>query len=274
MFKDAILGLGPEVEFDPARDLAISLAKDRGLHVLGVSFSFVPVYPATTPMELFGADYINAYKAENRSTAKTAADRFMKITSQSGVKGAVRTIEAPVAEISRQFAEMARHFDLVIMDQPKPDHWHAELIIEAVLFESGRPVIVVPYIYSGEFKLDHVTVCWDGSRAAARAIADALPLLQRARKVDILTVRTAKGDEFSISGMEGHLARHGVKASAVVLTSQKGDEASAILNHASDTATNLIVMGGYGHSRLREFVLGGVTLGLLRSMTAPVLMSH
>jgi nucleotide-binding universal stress UspA family protein len=101
-----------------------------------------------------------------------------------------------------------------------------------------------------------------------------MPFLQRAKKVDLLTIATGGADEFSSADMKDHLARHGVNVASKRLTSKRGDEANAILNHAADTSTDFIVMGGYGHTRLREFILGGVTLGILRSMTAPVLLSH
>jgi nucleotide-binding universal stress UspA family protein len=274
MLRDAIAGLGFEADFDPARDFALSLAKELDLHVLGTAFALVPVYPATTPMEIFGADYINAYRKETELAAKRAVDHCTRAAKALGVKSATRVLKATVAEAGREFAKLARHFDIAILNQPKSKQWEVEQIVETTLFESGRPIVVVPYIYSGSVKLNHVTVCWDGSRAAARAIADSMPLLQRSQKVDILTVRTDSGDDFSTADIEGHLARHGVTAAGLSPRSEKGEEANTILNHVSDAGSDLIVMGGYGHNRLREFVLGGVTRELLQSMTAPVLMSH
>jgi nucleotide-binding universal stress UspA family protein len=274
MLRDAIAGLGFEADFDPGRDFALSLAKELDLHVLGAAFALVPVYPATTPMELFGADYISAYRKETELAAKRAIGHCARATKALGVKSATRVIKATVAEAGREFAKVARHFDLAILNQPKEKQWEVEQIVETTLFESGRPIVVVPYVYTGSVILDHATVCWDGSRAAARAVADAMPLLKRSQKVDILTVRTDSRDDFSSADMEGHFARHGVTAWGISLRSEKGQEANTILNHAADAGTNLIVMGGYGHNRFREFVLGGVTRELLKSMTAPVLMSH
>jgi nucleotide-binding universal stress UspA family protein len=275
MLRDAIVGLGFEADFDPARNFAISLAKELDLHVLGTAFALVPVYPATTPMEIFGVDYVNAYRRENEVAAKRVIDHYARAAKDLGVvKSATRVVQSPVAEAGREFAKIARHFDLAILNQPKPKEWEGELIVETTLFESGRPIVAVPYIYSGSVKLNHITVCWDGSRAAARAIADAMPLLQRSRNVDILTVRTDGDGDFSAADIEGHLARHGISAAGLSIRSEMGEEGNTILNHAADAGTNLIVMGGYGHNRFREFILGGVTRVLLQSMTAPVLMSH
>jgi nucleotide-binding universal stress UspA family protein len=134
----------------------------------------------------------------------------------------------------------------------------------------------VPYIQQAGLKLDRVMVCWDGSRVAARATADALPLLARAGTTELVTVTDASGDADEIPGIDiaGHLARHGIKVELKRIVRADIDVANLILSHAADTSADLIVMGGYGHSRLREFVLGGVTRGLLQSMTVPTFMSH
>ena len=151
-----------------------------------------------------------------------------------------------------------------------------EKIVEAALFDSGRPVIVVPYIQKAPLKLDRVMVCWDGSRAAARAIADATPLLERAGLVEVVIIANERGKQDKIEGadMGQHLARHGLEVEVKRIDYGNLDVADALLSHAADSDVDFIVMGGYGHSRLREFVLGGVTRSILRTMTAPVLMSH
>ena len=119
-------------------------------------------------------------------------------------------------------------------------------------------------------------VCWDGSRAATRAIADAMPFLEKAKQVEVVVVgnKPPKSDEVPGADLGQHLARHGVKVDVKRITSPDIDVASTILSYAADSSADMIVMGGYGHSRLREFVLGGVTRGILESMTVPVLMSH
>ena len=148
-------------------------------------------------------------------------------------------------------------------------------MIEGALFESGRPIIVVPYIQKEGLTLDRVLVCWDGGRTAARAIADALPFLMRAKAVELLIVtEPRKQDEINGANMTEHLARHGVSVALKRISRGDIDVQSAILSHAADSSANFIVMGGYGHSRLREFILGGVTRNMLTSMTVPVLMSH
>jgi nucleotide-binding universal stress UspA family protein len=144
------------------------------------------------------------------------------------------------------------------------------------LFESGRPVLIVPYIQKTPLKLGRMMACWDGSRSAARAIADALPILARAKTVEIFTVTGEAGKDSELEGSDiaHHLARHGVRVEVERQVADDIDVGSVILSRAADSSADLIVMGGYGHSRLREFVLGGATRKILASMTAPVLMSH
>jgi len=119
-------------------------------------------------------------------------------------------------------------------------------------------------------------MCWDGSRAATRAIADSLPLINRAKQIEVVIIGNgpAKSGEVPGADLGAHLARHKLKVDVKRITAPDIDVASTILSYAADSSADLIVMGGYGHSRLREFVLGGATRGILESMTVPVLMSH
>ncbi len=175
------------------------------------------------------------------------------------------------------FGRVARRFDLSVVGQREPNKMTPEdLFVEGALFESGRPVIVVPYIQKAGIKLNHVMVCWDGSRAAARALADAMPLLQKAKQVDVVIIANDRGKSDEIPGADigQHLARHGLEVEVKRLTSPDIDVASTVLSYAADSSTDFIVMGGYGHSRLREFVLGGATRGMIAAMTVPTLMSH
>ena len=163
------------------------------------------------------------------------------------------------------------------MRQAEPDQAALDgLIVEAALFDSGRPMLVVPYIQRNGLRLDRILLCWDGSRSSARAVADALPFLRRAKAVEVVTVASepAKSDEMRGADIAHHLARHGVKVELKRIVTAETDVASTILSHAADSSADFLVMGGYGHSRLREFILGGVTREILASMTVPVLMSH
>jgi nucleotide-binding universal stress UspA family protein len=182
-----------------------------------------------------------------------------------------------LAGASENFGAMARRFDLSVVGQAEPGKVAPEeLIVEGALFGSGRPVVVVPYIQKSGVRLDRVMVCWDASRAAARAVADAMPLLARAKAVDVVIVASErpKSDEIPGADIGQHLARYNLNVEVKRIVTTETDVANTLLSHAADTAADFIVMGGYGHSRLREFILGGVTRGILASMTVPALMSH
>ena len=176
------------------------------------------------------------------------------------------------------FSEMARRYDLsVVMQSDNKNGVNNDILIEATLFESGRPLIVVPYIQKEGMNLDRIVCCWDGSRAAARAINDALPLLQKARAVELFIVaneKTGNGREIRGVAIGSHLARHGIKVEVVTLPAADIDVANVILSRVADCSASMIVMGGYGHSRFREFILGGATRGVLTTMTVPVFISH
>jgi nucleotide-binding universal stress UspA family protein len=162
--------------------------------------------------------------------------------------------------------------------QSEPNGVDNDDMIETSLFQSGRPLMVVPYIQKDGLTLDHVVCCWDGSRAAARAINDGLALLVKATTVDLLIVLNEKTNTAPniIRGAEmaKHLARHDVKVQIVTVAAADIDVSNAILSYVADVSGTLIVMGGYGHASLREVILGGVTRDMLESTTVPVFMSH
>ena len=276
MIKDIVVNLSVGEKAGPADDYAVSVAATFGAHLAGIAFLFDPIVPVS------GAGYIPAevieiQERENETATRAALDRFATSCSRAGVGAEPLTLSTSFAGAGDQFGRIARRFDLSIVGQAEPETSAVEdIIAEAALFESGRPVIVVPYIQKAPLKLDRVMLCWDGSRAAARAIADAMPLLERAGRVEVVIVANERGKQDEIAGadMGAHLARHGLDVEVKRTTLGGIDVADVILSHAADAGSDFIVMGGYGHSRLREFVLGGVTRSIFRSMTIPVLMSH
>ena len=275
MIKDIVVNLGLGTH-DPAGDYAISVAEAFGAHVLGIAVAYEPVIPGTV-MGGIPPEIIESQRAESNQKARTAVSRFEQAVKRTGVSGETRTISASISGAADQIGRIGRRFDLVIVGQPErqkslPD----EVVDEGVLFESGRPVIFVPFIQKGGMKLDRIMVCWDGSRAASRAIADAMPFLKKAKQVEVVIIadKPGKKDEIAGADLGQHLARHGLKVDVKRITSPEIDVPSTILSYAADSSADMIVMGGYGHSRLREFVLGGATRGLLEAMTIPVLMSH
>jgi nucleotide-binding universal stress UspA family protein len=276
MIKDIVVNLTVDEKPSPACDYAVSVAAAFDAHLAGVAFLYDPIVPVSGAGYI-PADVIEAQERDNEKATRAALDRFNAACSRAGVRAEPLTLSASFGGVGEQFSRIARRFDLSIVGQAEPESSAVEEIIaESALFESGRPVIIVPYIQKAPLKLDNVMVCWDGSRAAARAIADSMPLLAKAGRVEVVIVTNERGkrDEIEGADMGEHLARHGLNVDVNRTALGDIDVADVLLSHAADAGSDFIVMGGYGHSRLREFVLGGVTRSIFRSMTAPVLMSH
>jgi nucleotide-binding universal stress UspA family protein len=276
MIKDLVVNLAVGTDRDRAAQFAISIAAAFQAHIAGVAFAYDPAMTPTI-MDGLSAGWIDAQRAENLAAAQAAVDRFEEAVRREGVSAEHRIVESSLGAAPNMFARIARHFDLSVVGQTAPDIALPEdLLIEAALFESGRPAVIVPYIQTDDIKLNHVLVCWDHGRHAARAVADALPLLARSKKVEIVIVtrHDGKANDLPGAGIAEHLARHGLNVELKRLIASDLDVANAVLSYAADVGADFIVMGGYGHSRLREFVLGGATYGMLQSMTVPVLMAH
>jgi len=261
---------------DVAGEYAVSVAAAFDAHVLGVVFAYAPTIRRSVA-HTAAARLIEEQRQTSEAAAQAAAARFDAAARRAGVSAASHVFIATLPGAPDIFGPLARRFDLSVVGQPEPNKVAPEdLIIEAALFDSGRPVIVVPYIHKAPFKLDRVLVAWDGSRTAARALGDAMPFITRAAAVDVVVVTTepVKSDEIPGADVAEMLARHGVVVELRRIGAAGISVADTILNYASDSAADLIVMGGYGRSRLREFVLGGTTRAMLTSMTTPVLLSH
>ncbi len=276
MIKDIVVNLSVSKEGSPAGDYAVSVAGAFAAHLTGIACVFDPIVPVSGTGYI-PAEVIEAQQADNEAAAKAAIDRFAAATARAGLSAEPLTLSASFAGAGDQFGRIARRFDLAVVGQAEPETSTVDdIIAETTLFDSGRPMIMVPYIQRTPLKLDNVMVCWDGSRPAARAIADAMPLLEKAGRVEIVIITNERGKQDEIEGadMGQHLARHGLKVDVHRIVGGNIDVADALLSHAADSGADFMVMGGYGHSRLREFVLGGVTHSIFRSMTVPALLSH
>jgi nucleotide-binding universal stress UspA family protein len=276
MVKDIVVNLTGGHPQDFAADYAISLAAAFSAHIAGVGFIYEPVIPGSV-LGGVPTDLIEVQREENSKTAKTAISRFEAAAKAAGVSAETRVVDASVAGAADLFGRIARRFDIAVVGQARREQGASEeLLIEGALFGSGRPLVIVPYVQTHGLTLARILVCWDGSRPAARAIADAMPFLSRAKAIDIVVVTGERDKSGEITGknMRRHLERHGIQTEIKHITGAGVEAQNAILSHAADSGADFMVMGGYGHSRLREFILGGVTRGILRSMTVPVLMSH
>jgi nucleotide-binding universal stress UspA family protein len=175
----------------------------------------------------------------------------------------------------------ARYADLAVLGQRDPGaalHANAGDVAAATLLASGRPILVLPYVGDYPTVGRKALVGWKSTREAARAVSDALPLLQQADVVTVLSINPEGGiggdGDVPAGDIALHLTRHGVNAVAAHTVAKEIPEGDALLNYADDIGADLIVAGGYGHSRTREVLFGGVTRTLLKTMTLPALLSH
>ena len=277
MLQDLLVHVPTTQPARPVVNYATSLAARLGARLDAIAFGFEPINAELT---FEGAAAVAAVMELQRERALQEADAALKVFETEarlqGVTFSSRKAAAIPAEVAETVGSLARLYDLTIVAQPVSGASALyNLVPEAVLFNSGRPMLMVPYIHERPFEAKRIMVCWDGKRAAARAVLDAMPFLSAAEAVEIIAINEDSGTtEATAAALATHLVRKNIAAKAERLTAERGEIHNTMLSAAADRGTQLIVMGGYGHSRLREFVLGGATRGILQSMTVPVLMSH
>ena len=258
---------------------ATSLAKKQKAYLIGIYVIPQIVIPSPVAAEAW-TSLVDIERERFVERSEQLQAQFEKACKAANVKSEWRSIDA-VLSVADVVIKHALCADVVIMAQADPDDRDAKIqaeIVERVLIESGRPILVMPY--AGHFKSigDNALIAWTPAKESARAVFDALPLLQKAKRVKVMTVNpqdqngqmvTSTATQCALS-----LARHGVKAEADHTSSGEISVGNELLSRAADFGADLLVMGGYGHSRFRETVFGGVTKEILHHMTMPVLMSH
>ena len=283
--RDLLVVLDGSPRSDVVLDVAIGLARRHEAHLTGLcplevlmphNLAFaLGGYPALSTLE--GA--ANQLEAEALAKANGIEAGFRDQLKRNEVLGDWQLGRGGVVDVVTLHARAA---DLVVMGQADPDHPlppAAHRLVDDVLMTSGRPLLLVPF--AGRFDTigTNVLLGWNGTREAARAANDAMLLIEPQATVTVLTVERgrAASELGTVPGgdIAAHLARHGFKVTAArSATDGTISDADALLSYASDIGTDLLVVGGYGHSRAREMVLGGVSRGLLQHMTVPVLISH
>ncbi|WP_289032398.1 universal stress protein [uncultured Roseibium sp.] len=260
----------------PAAKYAIDLAANNDAHVTGLAVAFEPVVPAfaAAPMPV---DYLQAAHEQAVGAARDAQKSFDELARVAAVKTESRVADVLTGGPLEGLLQHCRTTDLVVIGQENPDALEPmrELLIETVLFESGVPVLIVPYIGVAQSEAKNVVIGWDGSSTATRAIHAALPMLDKAEKITVLVVeKNVNEDSQPGAEIATYLARHDLDVTIDVITNPQTGIADTLLNYVSDNGNDLVVMGGYGHSRMREFLFGGATREILKAMTVPVLMAH
>jgi nucleotide-binding universal stress UspA family protein len=276
-YKSIVVFLDNSERCTQRLEFGVSMALNHQAHLTGLYMVYEPSYPLipdagferlAIELEEFAALKKRQMEQKFRDAAVKAGVAAFDWCAFSGNEGAFAAVRVRTA-------------DLAIVGQRDPEDdetFIAEGFPELVVLGGARPALFLPYTGALPKSFKTVMVAWNGGREAARAIADALPLLTRADKVLVTTVTTTADtremDDVPGVDVAAYLSRHGVKAEVTRSAGIDIDAGEWLLSQASDLGADLLVMGAYGHARLREFVLGGVTRTLLKSMSIPVLMSH
>ncbi|MDE2065261.1 MAG: universal stress protein [Bradyrhizobium sp.] len=277
MYKNLLVHIPTELSPRPAIDASVSLAMTCGaeLEAFAVGYESVNDVPFVAEGGAAMAPLFEAQHASALDLANGALAVFEVEAKAANVKHKSRALGASFAEAAAIVSANARLCDLTIVSQPDPDRETFDnQLPQTLLLQVGGPLLVVPYIFHGALSTARIGICWDGSRLAARALRDAMPLISMADALTVLTVNEPVSAEASSDRLLARLASRGFPAKAIPLQADHSKIQPTILSAAADEGLDLLVMGGYGHSRLQEVVLGGVTRDMFRCMTVPTLMSH
>ncbi len=260
-------------------DAAIAMAERLGAHLAACALTEQPAYyygiGSEVAVDIYAQD-VERTKTVAQGVADAARARLAGCGHDGGARWATGTPEA-IAGIA---AMHARYADLSLVGQPFEGAQETLLtkVFEGVLFDSGRPFVMVPRAWSGGGFGERILIAWTPRKEAARAVADAMPFIEAAEAVHIAMVDPDTGDaahgEEPGADLAAALARHGVPVTVDALPSAGQSVSGRLLTHASDCGASLIVMGGYGHWRLRQSLFGGVTRDIIRHSTVPLLMAH
>lgn len=277
MLKNLLVQIPSERLIRPLVDGAIALAASHAAHLHAISVG----YETTTvlPFDAGGAAVVSVFEIEQEralARAHAALAVFETEARNAGIPFSSQAVTSIPAEAAASVIAAARLHDLTVVLQPEPGRETFDNVMpQEILFGSGGPVLFVPYVHKGPLDAKRIGIAWDGSRLAARALRDAAPFLKRAQAITIICINEAQAPAgASAKALSAYLARYGASVRIQLMAADHADIQPSILSIAADDGIDLIVMGGYGHSRLQERILGGVTRGMLQSMTVPTLMSH
>jgi len=262
----------PEAVVRNAAAIAVWLEAD--LHALTLNAQIPSVSNALSRLLLDVPGMIREAETASRGHAERLAAAVTQAAEKADIHATVEALSLDPAALAEAAAVRARYFDLALVGLDSGNA-AARSVAEAVLFGSGRPVVLLPDAALAG-KAGHVTIAWDGSRVAARAVADAGPLLERATRICVLTVVDEKPlhDRESGERLVRVLRDRGLPAECVAARAEDRPIGQMLQERALEMSADLLVMGGYGHSRVRDFVLGGATRGILGDLRLPVLISH
>jgi nucleotide-binding universal stress UspA family protein len=266
----------PDPNSDKVAANAVAVARQLGanLHALAVNVDIPEVSSALSRMLLDVPAMIREAKTLSYDRGRHLLSAVEEQAVKAGIELSQGDVAAAPAMLGEAVAMKVRYFDFALIGW-EGQNPASRMVAEAVVFGSGRPTVLLP-ASNDVAALDHVAIAWDGSRVAARAVADARPFLEQASKISVLTVLDEKpiAEEGIGEKLAEHLRSGGLPAEAHAISVKDRPIGIALQDHALELGSNLLVMGGYGHSRVRDFVLGGATEGVLDDLRLPALLSH
>ena len=279
MIKDIVVHLDGSAEDEFRLSHAEAFATPDGAHITGLYTNVLPDIAAMATPDAAAAAAAAFTELEDaaRAQGETTSARLLERMKRSGLPADLARHDLRLGEVGRAAASAARAADLFIATAPyrggEGINWDG--FAEEVLSDSGRGTLFVPPGLTARGPIQRILVAWRDTHDAARAVAEALPFIARATRVDLVMVDAdPDGSGAPAAAMARHLARHGGKVEVKALAAEGKSVAQALFEEAARGAIDLIVMGGYGHSRLREWVLGGTTRDILGASPVPVLMAH
>ena len=261
---------------EAALQQALTLATQHGAH-LTITLAAQHLATPYSPMWMTLASSLVAdLNAKAKAKAEEAADKARTAARIAGVIADIAVMMDQGGDAGETAVRAARASDLIIVDQPDAVMDARAMILEEALFRSGRPVLVATPRRAAIAEASKAMLAWDGTSHAARAASDLLSLFEGIKQVDIVSVLGDKDLSSTLPGADfaRHLSRKGVFANIVELSIATGPVARQLDEHATTSGADVIAMGGYGHSRLRQFVLGGVTVSMIQTAATPLLMAY
>lgn len=277
MIKDLLVYLDGRKEDEVRLAYAEQWAAAHDAHLTGLYCNVIPEVMLGGDPGMTGAQVVVEMQNQAIAAGDGAAEKLKTRFGKLGVLNELRRLDVYSSQARRLVAAEARRADLFIGTRPYEHEGGNPEVLESVLFESGRGCLFVPAVIKPQAEVDTVVVAWRNTREAARALAEAMPVLKKAKKV-VVAIVTENGapeedQEMPGAGISRHLDRHGVNVELRQITGWD-NPAEALLNEVEKNGAQLLVMGGFGHSRFRQWVLGGVTRDILSRAEIPVLMAH
>lgn len=274
--KDLAVAYNGSSNADKVLGFAAQMSNKYGASVTALHVH-VPLQYESTVARWASKEVLEQLRQTDATATAGVEKRFKEQVANEDFKESVEWL-VETGPVNEQLARMARCYDLLLIGQiSEPGQKQRRVRAEDLVVRMGRPLLVIPAHHQSRPFSEHAVVAWDGSRPASRALSDAMQILETKKRIDVVTVGPKSDGDSSDPGASPivrHLRRHGVDAEHIYLKAGKDNVGAAILEYCGEVQPDVLVMGAYGHARLREDLFGGVTHHILTRMNVPVLLSH